>query len=192
MLLKFAFFVFFLTVILYMIVHKDINRRNCYKNELEASDRKNRELLHSRKNMMLSIAHDLRSPLTTIQGYAELLPGEDEKSRQEEYAKNIVRSSRYMLGLINTLIEFYLLDTGRRKPNDTVFHLEAFFKETENNYKSSANRKQILLTTNFSSLNVVVNADRSQLQQIVNNLLTNSNGEQFYHIGDTGFYTVAH
>lgn len=171
---KLAFFVFFLAVILYMIVHKDINRRNRYKNELEASDRKNRELLHSRKNMMLSIAHDLRSPLATIQGYAELLPGEEDKSRQEEYAKNIVRSSRYMLGLINTLIDFYLLDTGRREANDTLFHLEAFFKETENNYKSSANRKQLLLTTNFSRLNVVVNADRSQLQQIVNNLLSNA------------------
>lgn len=199
---KLASFVFLLAVVLYMIVHKDVNRRNRYKNELEASDRKNRELLQSRKNMMLSIAHDLRSPLAAIQGYAELLPGEEDKSRQEEYAKNIVRSSRYMLGLINTLIDFYLLDRGTRKPNDTLFHLEAFFKETENNYHSAANRKKLLLTTDFSGLDIVVNADRSQLQQIVNNLLSNAvkftrqgeihlraeyrDGELWFSVQDTG------
>ena len=67
--------------------------------------------------MMLTIAHDLRAPLATIKGCAELLPGEEKKSRKDEYAENILHSSDYMIGLVNTLIGFYLLDTGRNKPD---------------------------------------------------------------------------
>lgn len=37
--------------------------------------------------MMLTIAHDLRAPLATIKGCAELLPGEEKKSRKDEYAE---------------------------------------------------------------------------------------------------------
>ena len=105
-----------LTVLLYLIIHRDLNRINQYQRQLEASNRENTELLQSRKRMMLTIAHDLRAPLATIKGCAELLPGEEKKSRKDEYAENILHSSDYMIGLVNTLIGFYLLDTGRNKP----------------------------------------------------------------------------
>lgn len=74
------------------------------------------------EKMMLSIAHDLRSPLAVIKESAELLPGIEEKTKQDEYAENICHSSDYMLGLVNTLMEFYLLDTGQIKLYPTPFH----------------------------------------------------------------------
>ena len=71
-----AISVYLLAILLYFIIHRELNRKYRYEKELEASDRRNRELLQSRKDMMLSIAHDLRSPLSTIKGAAELLPEE--------------------------------------------------------------------------------------------------------------------
>lgn len=70
-----------LTVLLYLIIHRDLNRINQYQRQLEASNRENTELLQSRKRMMLTIAHDLRAPLATIKGCAELLPGEAKKKK---------------------------------------------------------------------------------------------------------------
>ena len=165
---------FLLVILLYMIIHRNINRQHRYRKELEASDRKNVELLTARKNMMLSIAHDLRAPLAAIKGCAELLPGEEEKSRKDEYAENILHSSDYMIGLVNTLIEFYLLDTGRNKPSLSIFRLETLFSETARNYGTLAKKKQLRLTTDFSGLDVVVSGDRSQLRQILHNLLSNA------------------
>lgn len=52
-----------LAILLYFIIHRELNRKYRYEKELEASDIRNKELLQSRKDMMLSIAHDLRSPL---------------------------------------------------------------------------------------------------------------------------------
>lgn len=163
-----------LVIILYIIIHRYVNRQYRYRRRLEASNKENIELLTTRKNMMLSIAHDLRAPLATIKGCAELLPGEEEKSRKDEYAENILHSSDYMVGLVNTLIEFYLLDTGRNKPSLSIFRLETLFNEIAQNYGSLAEKKKLRLTTDFSGLDVVVSSDRSQLQQILNNLLSNA------------------
>lgn len=163
-----------LTVLLYLIIHRDLNRISRYQRQLEASNRENTELLQSRKRMMLTIAHDLRAPLATIKGCAELLPGEEKKSRKDEYAENILHSSDYMIGLVNTLIGFYLLDTGRNKPILSIFRLETLFSETARNYGSLAKKKKLRLTTAFSGLDVVVSGDRSRIQQILNNLLSNA------------------
>ena len=167
-------FIFLLSIVLYIMVHRDVNRRYRYAKALKLSDQKNKDLLQSKKNMMMTIAHDLRAPLATIRGCAELLPGEKKKSRQAEYAENIQHTSDYMLGLINTLIEFYMLDTGKIKLNTSIFLLESLFKETAGNFESLAKKKKLLLTTTFTGLNVVVNGDRLRIQQIVNNLLSNA------------------
>lgn len=157
-----------LTVLLYLIIHRDLSWISRYQRQLEVSNRENTELLQSRKDMMLTIAHDLRAPLATIKGCAELLPGEN------EYAENILHSSDYMIGLVNTLIEFYLLDTGRNKPILSIFRLETLFSETARNYGSLAKKKKLRLTTAFSGLDVVVSGDRYRIQQILNNLLSNA------------------
>ena len=165
---------FVLVILLYMVIHRDVNRQHRVRRRLEASNKENMELLAARKNMMLSIAHDLRAPLATIKGCAELLPGEEEKSRKDEYAENILHSSDYMVGLVNTLIEFYLLDTGRNKPSLSIFRLETLFNEIAQNYGSLAEKRKLRLTTDFSGMNAVVSGDRSRLQQILNNLLSNA------------------
>ena len=193
---------FLLAILLYMVIHRDVNRQYRYRKELEKTNGKNLELLTTRKNMMLSIAHDLRAPLATIKGCAELISGEKEKNRKDEYAENILHSSDYMLGLVNTLIEFYLLDTGRSKPNLLIFRLETLFNEITQNYGSLAQTRKLRLATDFSGLDVVVSGDRSQLQQILNNLLSNAvkftqqgevrlqaeyrNNELYFLVQDTG------
>ena len=47
-----------------------------------------------------------------------------------------------MIGLVNTLIGFYLLDTGRNKPILSIFRLETLFSETARNYGSLAKKEK--------------------------------------------------
>lgn len=68
-----------LIVIFYLFIHQDIRKRQEYRLKLEASDCRNRELLAARRNLILTVSHDLRVPLGTISEYAELL--QDEKVR---------------------------------------------------------------------------------------------------------------
>lgn len=163
-----------LAIILYFIIHRDLKRKYRYQKELEISDETNRQLLQSKKDMMLAIAHDLRSPLTTISGSADLLPGEKDGRRKAKYVENIRHASEYMLSLVNTLMDFYLLDTGQTQSYERIFHLESLFKETVDNYAPLAQRKSLRLSTCFSGTDVVVCGDKGHLQQIVNNLLSNA------------------
>lgn len=124
--------------------------------------------------MMLTIAHDLRSPLAIIRATAELLPGEQERAMQEEYAGNIRHASDYMLSLVDTLMNFYLLDTGQARENISVFCLETLFREITNNYMPLVQKKGLQLLTRYSGMNAAVSCDKGHLQQIVNNLLSNA------------------
>lgn len=166
--------VFLTAIVLYVIVHRDLNKLHRYEKKLEASDGKNRELLASKKKMMMGIAHDLRAPLAVIKGSADLLPGEKDKARQEEYVENIRHSSDYMLRLVNTLIEFYLLDTDRLTPDNSVFRLEDLFREVAMNFAGEAGKKHLRFTTAFCGLEAIVDGDRMHIQQIASNLLSNA------------------
>lgn len=169
-----SIFVSLLTILLYMVIHRDLNRRQRYEKELETSNQANRMLLQSKKDMMLAIAHDLRSPLTTISGSAELLPGEEDGRHKEKYVENIRHASEHMLSLVDTLMDFYLLDTGQAQSYERIFHLESLFKETADNHAPLMQRKSLHFSTRLSGTDVVVCGDKGHLQQIVNNLLSNA------------------
>lgn len=193
---------FLLVIILYIVIHREVNREFYYRRRLEASNKKNTELLDARRKMMLSIAHDLRSPLAIIKESAELLPRLEEKAKCYEFAMNIHHSSDYMLSLVNTLMEFYMLDTEQIRVHSVLFLLSAFFKETATNYTLLSKKKHIKFTTHFSGLDIIVNGDRAHLQQIINNLLSNAlkftdkgtitlnaeygNGKLYFSVRDSG------
>lgn len=171
---KLAIFITLIAILLYIIIHRELNRKYRYEKELEASDRRNRELLQSRKDMMLSIAHDLRSPLSTIKGAAELLPEESVPERRHEYMESISHASDYMLTLVETLMNFYLLDTEQSRSQISVYNLESLFKEVADNFLLQARKKDLRFSSEFLDMDTVVSGDRGQLQQIINNLMANA------------------
>lgn len=163
-----------LAILLYIVIHRDLKRKYRYQRELESSDRTNRKLLQSKRDMMLAIAHDLRSPLATICGSAELLPQEEDRRRQSKYLENIRHSSEYMLSLVDTLMDFYLLDTGQARPQPSIFHLEALLWETADSHVPPVREKGLYFSTGFSGTDTVVSGDKEHLRQIVDNLLSNA------------------
>lgn len=142
-----------LAIMLYTIIHRDLNRRLRYERKLEQSDRRNRELLRSRK---------------------ELLPSESDVSRRTGYLDNILHSSDYMLGLVNTLMEYHRMDEGGVRSNDTLFSLKVLFEEIADGYRLAARQKNLMLTVSFSGLATIVCCDGSHIRQIADNLLSNA------------------
>jgi signal transduction histidine kinase len=91
--------------------HLTIHRQ---KRELEESYRRLRELEELRDSLTQMIVHDLRSPLTGILGYLELLdmkPDLDEKNRK--LVANARESSEIMINMINSLIDISRLEAGQ-------------------------------------------------------------------------------
>lgn len=158
----------------YYLLHRDLRGRYQNRIRLERTIRENEELLSARKNMMLTISHDLRSPLTAISGYAELLPDERRKENRRRYSDAILQSSERMLGLLNTLLGFYRLETGKEQPENKPFRLKSLADILTNEYAPLATKKQLEFTTDYDGGDIVVVGDRKRLLEIISNLLSNA------------------
>lgn len=170
----FGFAAFLLALIFYWLFHRDANERQRNKMLLEQSNRHNEELLTLRRNMMLTVSHDLRSPLTSIMGYADLIAEttKDEKCRQYEEA--IKQSSDRMLTLLNTLLSYYRLDTGKDEVDMMPFRVKDVLRTLMAEYEPLAAVKDIAIEGAFTGNDTVVMGDRKRIIQIGSNLMSNA------------------
>ena len=71
-------------------------------------------------------------------------------------------------------MNFYLLDTEQNRPQISVYHLESLFKEVADNFLLQARKKDLLFSSEYLNIDIVVSGDRGQLQQIISNLIANA------------------
>lgn len=158
----------------YYLLHRDLRGRHQNRRRLERTIRENEELLSARKNMMLTISHDLRAPLAAISGYAELLIDERRKENRRHYNDAILQSCERMLGLLNTLLGFYRLETGKEQAENKPFRLKPLADILTNEYAPLAAKKQLEFTMEYNGGDIVVVGDRERILGIVSNLLSNA------------------
>ena len=170
----FGFAAFVLAVLFYWLFHRDANRSHRNKMLLEQSDRRNKELLALRQNMMLTVSHDLRSPLTSIMGYADLIAETTNDDKCKQYEEAIKQSSDRMLTLLNTLLSYYRLDTGKDEVDMMPFRVKDVLRTLMAEYEPLAAVKDIMIEGAFTGNDIVVMGDRKRIIQIGSNLMSNA------------------
>ena len=80
---------------------------------------------------------------------AELLPEESVPECRSEYLESISHASDYMLTLVETLMNFYLLDTEQNRSQISVYNLESLFKEVADNFVLQARKKDLRFSSEF-------------------------------------------
>lgn len=170
----FGFAAFILTLIFYSLFHRDANERHRNKMLLEQSNRHNEELLTLRQNMMLTVSHDLRSPLTSIMGYADLIAETTKDEKCKQYEEAIKQSSDRMLTLLNTLLSYYRLDTGKDEVDMMPFRVKDVLRTLMAEYEPLAAVKDIVIEGAFTGNDTVVMGDRKRIIQIGSNLMSNA------------------
>lgn len=170
----FGFAAFLLAMLFYWLFHRDANKRHKNKILLEESNRHNEELLTLRKNMMLTVSHDLRSPLTSIMGYADLIAETTKDEKCKQYEEAIRQSSDRMLTLLNTLLSYYRLDTGKEEVEMVPFRVKNIISSLLVEYEPIAEMKNVEIESMFTGDDTVVMGDRKRILQIGSNLLSNA------------------
>lgn len=172
-------FLFLLLVVSYIIIHRDIRRIRRYKSktvtlirQLHESDMQNRELISSRKKAMHTITHELRTPLTAIHGYAELVQ-EHGTGSALRYAENILQASGRMIAMLNTLLDFFRLDSGKECVNAAPFRLQGMADALSAEFTSLAEAKDLCLTVEYNA-DVILMGDKERIMQVCSNLLSNA------------------
>ena len=174
-------FIFLSLIASYFIIHRSVSRIIIYRKEMarliEKEKRINKEkseLLNDREKMMLTVSHDLRAPLTVVKGYAEMLADEKKKINRQKYVNTILESSEQMLSLLNTLLSYYRLDTGKEQPENAPFKLKALVDILDSEFSPLAENKGLTFVGGHHGNDIVVMGDRKRIIQIANNLLSNA------------------
>jgi len=141
-------------------------------NRLEAKSKTGR--LNS--DVVSLMAHELRTPITSINGFAELLIKDDELPGQsKEFAMIIANESQRLSRMINALLEVAQLEgTDRREILKIPFRLDDVVRETILDFQPTAKKKQIRLIEQRSPRIPPVAADKSLISQAVKNLVSNA------------------
>ena len=165
---------FIVIIVLYIVIHRDINKQNSYQTKLEVSNRENKELSLSRKNILLTVSHDLRAPLSTISGYAELISEEENKELRNRYTEEILYASNHVIRLANNLLFYYRLEAGQEQVTKDIFHPGRIIENIVYSFRPLAIKKGLGLTVEQKGTDTMVEGDCTRLAQILNNLLSNA------------------
>ena len=151
-----------------------------YLNEMSDSIRelmdKEREAEKTKNELITNVAHDLRTPLTSVIGYLDLLAHKDGMSLQttREYAQVAYTKARKLETLIEDLFGYTKLNYGKIAMNVSRIDLIKLLGQMMDEFYPSFEEKSIScdLTTNLPS--IMINADGKLLARLFDNLINNA------------------
>lgn len=152
-----------------------IGRLRENNDELEKDIEEKSKIDEMRKQFISDVSHELKTPISLIQGYAEGLlenVNKDEESRKF-YAEVIIDEAKKMDKMVKELLELMKLEYQEIKLNDVEFDLNEVIQEEIRRETVILNEKNISVDfENTESVNVI--ADQDRIEQVVNNYFTNA------------------
>ena len=133
------------------------------------------KLDNMRKEFVADVSHELKTPITSIMGYADtLLESEYEKEMQEKFLNVIATEARRMAKLVTDLLTLSRFDNNENLEAKTQFDLGDLVKKCQEKVQMEINKKHHQVEC-FVTANVPpVYADKDGIERVVLNIMTNS------------------
>ncbi len=123
-----------------------------------------------------NVSHELKTPLTTIRMYAEML-GEkriDDIDKQQSYLQTIIRESQRLTRLVNNVLDFSRLEQGRKEFSKEEIDLVALLHQQLDSQLMRIEEAGMQLIRKIDVASALIESDRDALEQIVLNLIDNA------------------
>ena len=142
----------------------------------EAANRELEEANRRKSEFLTNMAHELRTPLSAIVGFSELLGDEwDERTggKQQRYSKGIREASEYMAALLSDLLDFAKLEAGRLELVEEALEPQHVVASVLDVLSERIQQAGLKLVTDLAEVPPVY-ADGRKLMQILYNLVANA------------------
>lgn len=127
-----------------------------------------------RREFTANVTHELKTPLTSISGYAEIIEsGIVAPEDIERFAGKIHKESGRLLSLIGDIIELSELDENTRPVNYDKVDLSGLSREVAEDLHTNANKHEVVIKVNAED-KILINGNRNQLYELVYNLCDNA------------------
>ncbi|NMB83445.1 MAG: PAS domain-containing sensor histidine kinase [Ignavibacteria bacterium] len=144
--------------------------------QLRKSEQELKELNAAKDKFFSIVAHDLRSPFSSLLNFSEFLVEDiDELSKEEikSFAEKINESSKTVFTLLENLLQWSRIQTGKIPYEPTTFNIYHKINQITNLLKNNAESKQIKLINDVTP-SAVVFADEDMIFSVIQNLLSNA------------------
>lgn len=191
--------VMILIILFVVLTLSDVNKAYRARRAAEEARKKTEEIMESRHKLLLSVSHDIKTPLTSIMGNVELMDSEG----NEKEISSIQQSADHILNLLTNLLDFSSLEQGKLKVEKSPFNINRLCAEIATMFEPIALKKDLLFhysTTVKNNLTAI--SDELKIKQVASNLISNSikytldgqvnfmvsfeNSNIVFHITDTG------
>ncbi len=125
-------------------------------------------LARQKTDFVSNVSHELKTPLTSIRMFSELLANNPDADRQKRYSEIIVNESSRLTRLINNVLDLARMDRGETKYEREVFDLNALVRETLTNFRPNFASDGVGLSP------IAVLGNRDAIAQVLLNLLSNA------------------
>ena len=133
------------------------------------------KLDNMRKEFVADVSHELKTPITSIMGYADtLLEGEYDKDTQNRFLNVIAEEARRMAKLVTDLLTLSRFDNNQILQEKVKFDLGALVKQCQEKVQIEIDKKKHKLECFVTADVPNVYADREGIERVVLNILTNS------------------
>ncbi|MGD1822536.1 MAG: ATP-binding protein [Pleomorphochaeta sp.] len=144
--------------------------------ELNLSNQKYEKANKAKSEFLASMSHDLRTPMNAIIGLTELSKNNITNTDQvEEYINKIDISSKYLLGLINDILDISAIEDGKLSILNAPLNLKNLVQEITTMYNVNSQQKNIYFHVNLNRIyHENLKGDYFRIKQIITNLLSNA------------------
>lgn len=148
------------------------------ESERPASGVKDKARSVAEAEFLARVSHDIRTPLNSIIGFAQLMTSEQAgplgNERYRAYAGDILESGEYALKLIDDLLIISRIEAGTFELNFASVDLNELIGECVSAVHGEAHKRRVFLRASLGDASPLVLADRPTLERIVLNLLNNA------------------
>lgn len=133
------------------------------------------KLDNMQKEFVADVSHELKTPITSIMGYADtLLEGEYDKETQEKFLNVIASEARRMAKLVTDLLTLSRYDNNKKRTQKEAFDLGELVKKCQDKLAIEIKKKNHTVSSFVTADVPPVLADKDDIERVVLNILTNS------------------
>ncbi|MFP2929619.1 ATP-binding protein [Pyxidicoccus sp. 3LG] len=153
----------------------NISDRKKYERELVLARRKAEQAARAKADFLSMVSHEIRTPMNAIIGIASLLQRTDLSAQQKKYVRILASSSENLLGLINHILDFSKIDSGKVELEERDFDLRQLVYGTLFALHVKAEEKQLLVVAELDEqVPAFLRGDPVKLGQVLTNLVGNA------------------
>ncbi len=133
------------------------------------------KLDNMQKEFVADVSHELKTPITSIMGYADtLLEGEYDKETQDKFLNVIASEARRMARLVTDLLTLSRYDNNKNKVRKVSFDLGELVKKCQDKLAIEIKKKNHTVNSFVTADVPPVYADKDDIERVILNILTNS------------------